>query len=116
MPATIKALGLKGMSNLPQAPGKLLDDNRFITPRIVLNADALDGGVVRKRKGYARLAYLANCHSLWAGSVMLCVAGGVLYRVEGAQAWPLATLSGPQATLNYIEINNLVLCNIYSFG
>jgi len=111
MPATIKALGIKGMNNLPQTPGKLLDDNRFITPRIVLNADALDGGVVRKRKGFARLAYLANCHSLWAGSVMLCVADrypATLCRVEGSQATPICEVPGPWAKLNYAEIDNLV--------
>jgi len=111
MAQTIKALGLNGMNNLPQVPGRLLDDNRLLTPRIILNADPLDGGVVRKRRGYARIAYLENPHSLWAGAVMLCVAESrpsILFRLEGPGKVALCEVPGPRARLTYVEIDNLI--------
>jgi hypothetical protein len=108
---TITAFGFNGMNNLVRPPGYLVDDKRRITPRFVLNADVLDGGAVQRRSGYTHINRLANCHSLWAGSVMLCVADNspaALWRIEGTQATPLAEVSGPSAPLNYEEINNQV--------
>ncbi len=113
----ITAYGFKGMNNLPEFAAKLLDRERQITPQIVLNADATDGGVLQVRGGYKLTKALTNLHSL-AGeevglSVMLCVADGVtwpqaLYRVEGTVATELCEVTGPRVQVNYVEINNVI--------
>jgi len=108
MPKDIKGLGFRGMNNLPGMPGKLLDDERRITPKVTLNVEVTDGGVLRRRSGYKLKLPLSEPHSLWAGSVMLYVADGFLYRVEGLQTTVLGAIPGPPARMNYKEINNLV--------
>ena len=113
----VVAYGFKGMNNLPEFAAKLLDREKQITPQIVLNADATDGGVLQARGGYKLTQALTNCHSL-AGeerglSVMLCVANGVehstsLWRVEGQSAVELCGVTGPLAPVSYAEINNVI--------
>lgn len=111
---TIRGYGFHGMSNLPRPPGALLDENRLITPRYILNADVRDGGVLIKRNGYRRTVALSGCHSLWSGSVMLCVATGAdggpsLFRIGGATATEIAPISGPaQARMEYAENYGIV--------
>ena len=109
----VTAFGFKGMNNLPDAPAKLLDRERQITPRIILNADVTDGGVLQARGGYVLTKALTNCHSIWGGSAMLIVADGVehptsLWSVEGKSALELCEVTGPRAQVSYEEINNLV--------
>jgi len=113
MAKPITAYGFKGMNNLPTTAARLLDDERQLTPRIVLNADVTDGGVLQRRCGYRQVVGLDNCHSLWAESVMLCVAQGTsspqaLYRVEGSQARELCGVPGPRSQISYEEINGLI--------
>ena len=96
------------MNNLEQAPGILLDDAKRITPRIALNVEVRDGGKLVRRQGYALHIPLPGAHSLWAGSVMLVVAAGILYRVEGNTAMPIGTVPGLQATVCYAELDNLI--------
>ncbi|MFA5381970.1 MAG: hypothetical protein WC356_02305 [Candidatus Micrarchaeia archaeon] len=104
----ITALGFNGMNNLPEMPGKLLDDERRITPSFILNAEVTDGGVLIQRQGHAKKITLPGAHSLWSGSVMLVVAAGVLYRVEGVTATAIDTVTGPDARMTYAEIDNKV--------
>jgi hypothetical protein len=114
MPKEIVAYGFRGMNNQPQPPGPLTDkEERRITPEIVVNADVTDAGAVLKRQGYRRRAALSNPHSLWAGSVMLCVADGVqhpvsLWRIDGESAQELCAVEGPRARVSYAEIDNLI--------
>jgi hypothetical protein len=96
------------MNNLQQAPGILLDDAKRITPKIALNVEVLDGGKLVRRQGYSLKIPLPGVHSLWADSVMLAVASGILYRIEGSTAIALGAIPGPQATVCYVELDNLV--------
>jgi hypothetical protein len=104
----ITAFGLRGMNNLPGMPAKLLDDEHRITPHLIVNAEVTDGGVVVRRQGFVRKINLPGAHSLWAGSVMLTVAAGVLYRIDGAATIAICALDGPEARLTYAEIDNLI--------
>jgi|WetSurMetagenome_2_1015567.scaffolds.fasta_scaffold58546_3 hypothetical protein len=104
----IKGLGFRGMNNLETAPGILLDDAKRITPKIALNVEVLDGGKLVRRQGYSLEIPLPGVHSLWADSVMLCVASGILYRIEGSTAMALCPVAGPQATVCYSELDSLV--------
>jgi hypothetical protein len=103
----IKGLGFRGMNNLETAPGILLDDAKRITPKIALNVEVLDGGKLVRRQGYSLKIPLPGVHSLWADSVMLCVASGILYRIEGS-AMALGAVAGPQAAVCYGELDNLI--------
>jgi hypothetical protein len=113
MAKDITAYGFKGMTNLPGSTAKLLDDERQIAPHLILNADITDGGQLQARKGFVSAKALENCHSLWGGSLLLCVARGAsvaqaLYRVEGAQAWELCEVTGPRALTTFVEVNGLI--------
>ena len=96
------------MNNLEQAPGILLDDAKRITPKIALNVEVLDGGKLVRRKGYALKIALPGAHSLWAGSVMLVVANGILCRIDRDTATAIGTVTGPRATVCYAELDNLI--------
>jgi hypothetical protein len=96
------------MNNLEQAPGVLLDDSKRITPKIVLNAEVTDGGKLVRRKGFALEIPLPGAHSLWAGAIMLVVANGTLYRIDGAIATAIGAVTGPQAQVTYQELDNLI--------
>lgn len=116
MARPVTALGFRGMNNLEQAPGILLDDAKRITPRIALNVEVADGGKLVRRKGYALEIALSGAHSLWAGSVMLVVANGILYRVDGDTALAIGTVAGPEAPVCYQELDNLIYMATPSWG
>jgi len=110
--------GFTGMDNMRVTGEYQLDDQstgwkRRITPRIVLNADVLDGKAI-PRTGYKSVVSLTNCHSLWKGSVALCVADGddgapSLYQFDGATATELCSVEGPiNATMTYAEAGNKI--------
>lgn len=123
-PKPITAYGFKGMNNLPDQPGKLLDDKRQITPQVVLNCVVADGGTLSPREGYAAHSTIPGMHSL-AGegqglSVMLGVgvADSILYLI-GVDGSYLAmdTVDGPRSRLSYAEVNGLVyMSNPYWSG
>ena len=98
--------GFHGMNNLPPISANIPDQERKLTPSIVINADVMDSGSILPRKGYTNLIALPGAHSLWAKSVMLCVAAQVLYRLEGFNTVPVEPV-GP-GYMNYEELNNLV--------
>ena len=100
--------GFHGMNNLDRVLGKVIDENRILTPRIVLNADPLDGGVLLQRRGYVPTNAIQNGHSLWGGSVMLCADDTMLYRIEGSTAIPLYPITSPRTRINYLEIDGIV--------
>lgn len=111
--AEVKAFGVRGMNNLDRTPAMLMDDLRIITPRVVLNADAMDGAVLQRRGGYTKTIELSRPHSLWAGTVMLCAADGQtwpqsLYRLEGKQAYELCEIPGPRVRISYVEIGEKI--------
>ena len=104
------------MNNLPQAPATLLDDAKRITPRIALNVEVTDGGKLVRRKGYALEIPLPGAHSLWSKSVMLVVAAGILYRVDGNTPMPIGPVSGPPALVCYEELDNLIYMGTPTWG
>ena len=104
----ITAWGFKGMNNLPEAAAKLLDREYQITPQIILNAERNDGGQIIRRKGFKLEIPLPRAHSIWSGSVLLAVADGILYRIEGTTPIALGPVPGPRATVCYDELDNLI--------
>jgi len=101
------------MNNLPDAPGKFTDEAGIITPQIVLNADITDDGKLIRRDGYSKIINLPGAHSLWRGSVVLCVAIGVqysnaLWSITGQNVTERCAVEGPRVRLNYVELGNLV--------
>ncbi|MEW6385907.1 MAG: hypothetical protein AB1491_00100 [Thermodesulfobacteriota bacterium] len=123
MAKPFRIYGFKGMNNLPATPAILLDDRRFLTPRVILNADLAGDGVLRPRGGYRKLTPGVGCHSLWDGGVTLYVARGAdggpaLFRLLGNTPVEVAPVGGPdQAPMVYLEANSLVyLSNGYWTG
>ncbi len=129
----IKALGFNGMANVKRSPASLMDDNKRITPRFVLNARVLDDGRVVRRGGYRRVVFMegSGAHSLWAGSVMLVVANQcppyvpdwpkdlpTIYMIEGQTVQFVGSAEGPlNAPMEYVEVDGQVyLSNGYWSG
>lgn len=105
----ITGYGFNGMSNVRRTVAYLLDELRRLTPQVVLNAEVHDDGVVKRRRGYRKIISLERVHSLWAGSIMLAVAQGVLYRIEGETALALGEVGGPpEAPMEYAEAQGRV--------
>jgi hypothetical protein len=107
--------GFTGMNNLKASGEHLPDDRGRVAPRIVLNADVMDDGRVIPRGGYqSQVASLTNCHSLWKGSVALCVADGsdgspTLHLFEGGAVQEICAVEGPTgAPMFYAEAEELV--------
>lgn len=117
MATGIKGIGIRGMNNVQQSDSHFIDQHGIVTPKVILNADVLFDNTVVKRDGQTKLIDLQDAHSLWAGSVMLCVDKGKLYRLEGSQKIELCAVEGPQSQMNYIEIGNLIyMSNQYWTG
>jgi hypothetical protein len=113
MAKDVAAYGFKGMNNLPGTLARLLDDERQITPRIVLNADVTDGGQILARNGFTPVKALSGTHSLWGGSLLLCIANGAsgvpaLFRLEGETAIEICTAEGPWQLTTFQEANGLI--------
>lgn len=102
----VNSFGFRGMNNLPNPSATLPDKDRMFTPRIIVNANVHDTGVVLERGGYAGIIPLPGAHSLWADSVMMAVAGETLYRIEGLNLASIGAV-GP-GRMNYFEINGKV--------
>lgn len=113
------------MNNIRETRGYFLDDFRKATPKLVLNADVHDDGVVIKREGYDQNIALTNCHSVWptagaTGSVMLCVADysnvPYLYRINDGVATRIGEVWG-NAPYSYEEVaDHVYLSNGYYHG
>jgi hypothetical protein len=58
-----------------------------------------------KRDGYEKKVSLSEAHSLWSGSVMLCVSGNYLYRIEGSKLIQICKIAGSPS---YVEIDGLI--------
>ena len=106
--AEINVNNLSGANNIK-------NDERFFSkvgtaePRVILNADVDATGKLTKRAGKTLHVTLAGAHSLWAGnSCMLCVAGGVLYRILNGVAVRITTVSGPKYPMSYVDAEDKV--------
>lgn len=112
----IIAYGLHGMNNLPLKPATLVDRYAKATPHIAVNVTVSDDGVMKSRGGYARKAYIPHFHSLWAGTVLLAADANYLYRVDGDEAIPLSSLSGPAEDLRYAEVRDTIYISNQHFN
>lgn len=78
-------------------------------PRVILNSDTTVEGRLIKRTGYELYISLPGSHSLWAGlSCMLCVANGVLYRLDNGIAENVGTVDGIKSPYSYVEAEDKV--------
>jgi hypothetical protein len=130
MAKDVNALGFTGMENLRETAGYLLNDHRQITPRMILNADVRDDGMVIKRGGQRKVVSLSNCHSGWppagaSGSVMLCVADGAdgpaLHRLDGLTAVEIGPVWGPgpfayEEVAGHVYLSNAVFHGVYEIA
>lgn len=108
--------GFTGMDNLRVTGEYQLDDQstgwkRRITPRIVLNADVINGKIV-PRAGHQKILSLSQCHSLWKGSKTLCIATGsnnkpALFQFAGDTVTEICEVEG-SGPMFYAEAENRI--------
>jgi len=91
-----------GMNNVKQAEGAPNE------PSIVLNSFVTPQGRILKKNGYTPFMSLLGAHSLWAGTVMLCVAENILYRVDSKTVIPLGSVSKNCPKMYYVEVDGKV--------
>jgi len=97
-----------GMNNLDSSDNQCIK-NGVGYPRIILNSDVTSRGRLRKRDGYTKVVSLTAPHSMWAGDkCMLCVSGGMLYRIEGATATAVGAVTDNDSPMYYAEVGSLV--------
>lgn len=112
MSKIISLYGFTGMDNIKLSSSRLLNDLKQATPSLVKDADVFDDGFVKKRAGHGKRITLTNCHSLWADTVMLCVASGAggtpaLHRIDGNEAIELGAVYG-DAPFSFAEVEGHV--------
>lgn len=119
----IVTYGFKGMHNLPLPAAKFMDDARMVIPRVVLNADILDDGVVLARGGFRKLIPLPGARWIWNGTRTLCVATGAsgapaLFQVGVDSALELAEITGPaRSPMEYLDVGpHIYLSNSFWKG
>lgn len=125
MTKPVTGYGFKGMT-MSESPGYLVDpDTKRFNPRVILNADVRNQGVLSPRGGFKKLVPLVDCHSLWSDeNLMLFVAQGAgggpaLHRLEGSSALEVAPISGPRLAPMFYErlgASPVYLSNGYSTG
>jgi len=91
-----------GMNNVKQSEGEPNE------PAIVLNSFVTPQGRILKKNGYTSFVSLAGAHSLYASSVMLCVAAETLYRVDNGTATSLCSVNTHGSKMSYVEVNDKI--------
>lgn len=99
------------MKNVQQS-GSFLSKKNIITPEIILNADVSSDMTLSKRSGQTKKISLSSAHSLWSGSVMLCVSENKLCRVINNS---IVELCDVYCKLSYEEVNGLIYVSGTSF-
>jgi len=104
--AEIQINGFSGANNITE---RFYSKVGIAEPTVILNADVSTDGTLIKRLGQTVHLALPGAHSLWSGNdCMLCVAGGVLYRIHQGAAVSLGSISGPKYPLSYIDAEGKV--------
>jgi hypothetical protein len=102
----IKMNRFTGMQNIKDS-GSLFVGKGTVEPRTILNGDVTNRGRLKKRDGYTKVIFLTEPHSMWAGDTcMLCVAGGVLYSINGSTATNVGTITNDKTY--FAEVGDLV--------
>jgi len=105
MATVVNFSGFKGMDNI-HADTELSND----VARRIVNADVLDSGRLRRRKGSTLALALAGAHSLWSdGVTAYYVLSNVLYRfVPGNASVALGAFAADTNRISYQKINSIV--------
>lgn len=102
----LKILGFTGMDNVS---GGLINEN-VLVPQFIMNALPSSNLRLRRREGSLNEIVLANAHSMWNGSVTLCVADNVLYQLNLADSTKtsLGSVEGGNTRMYYVEIGDVI--------
>ena len=97
---TIK--GFTGMNNVKQADGEPNE------PSLVFNSFVSPTKRVIKRQGQVKFVDLAKVHSLFGGSVMLCVAKEKLYEIRKGVTVELCSVKTQGSRMSYVEMKDKI--------
>ena len=113
--AEIDIAAFSGANNVDES---FYSQKGIASPRVVLNADVGLAGKLTKRAGKTLFIALSGAHSLYAcNSCMLCVAGGVLYRIVQGTAVSVGSVGGPQYPVSFMEAEDKIyFSNPYAQG
>jgi len=108
-------LEIKGFTGMDNITGGLIKENILI-PQFVINALPSSTLRLTRREGSVNKITLANSHSMWSGSIILCVADSVLYQLDlvAESSTSLGSVEGKDEKMYYVEIGNVIyLSNKY---
>ena len=105
MVQAIQFSGFKGMNNI-NGDTELPHD----AARRIVNADVLDSGRLRRRKGSTLSLALAGAHSLWSdGVTAYYVLSNILYRfVPGSASVAMGSFNAGQNRISYVKVNEVI--------
>jgi hypothetical protein len=102
----VDVVGFTGMDNVS---GGLINEGVLI-PQFIMNALPSDNLRLKRREGSRNVIDLPNAHSLWQGSVTLCVADNVLYQLNLSDSTKtsLGSVEGGSTRMYYIEVGEVI--------
>lgn len=105
---SISVIGFSGMNNVKKSEN-LFSAEGIAEPRIILNADVNIAQGVSARPGTTKVIDLPGAHSMWAGlHCMVCVAGGILYRIHQGSAVTVGSIDDRNSPVDYIDVEGKV--------
>ncbi len=104
----IDSSAFSGANNI-KADERFFAKKGVVEPRVILNADVDVTGRLNIRKGKTLFLSLPGTHSLWSGTAcMICMAGGILYKIYQGQAIAITTTSPVVYPYSYVEAEDKV--------
>ena len=102
-------LDINGFTGMDNVSGGLINEG-VLVPHFVMNALPYSNLRLRRREGSSNEIVLANAHSMWNGSVTLCVADDVLYQLNltDSTKTSLGSVEGGKSKMYYVEIGDVI--------
>ncbi len=102
----LKIAGFTGMDNV--SGGSFKDG--VLTPQFLINALPSSVLKLNRREGSTNKISLANAHSMWQGSIILCVADNVLYSLDldAETSTSLGSVGGAADRMYYVELDDVI--------
>lgn len=95
------------------------DQDRVVTPKVILNADAHDDKTITKRGGKRRIIEMSDCHSVGGETKLFFVSNGYLYVLD-SKLLELAYVGDYRTSYvehgNKVYISNKSWCGVYDMN
>ena len=104
------------MNNIKDSGGLFIAKG-VCEPKVILNADVSQEGLLSKRDGFEEVVSLTNGHSLWSGATCILVMDGTtLKRLTGETLTTIEDIGVLVAPMYYTEVGDKVYLSNYYYN